>query len=108
MGNDHFTFGNQVIHHRDSLRQKTARIAAEIQHQTFQMILIERFHAIFEFTTGRLIELFDVDITNAGLQGENLRNTLPADLIANDVEYDRLLDPFAGNLDLYRGSLRTF
>ena len=95
-----------MIHHRHGFRQQSARIAAQIEHQPLQVVLVQRLHAVFELAARCLVELFDPDIPDPRLQRENLRHALPADLVANDVEDHRLFHAFARYFDLHRGAFR--
>ena len=103
--NDHVALANQMIHNRHSFRQQPTRIAPQIQNQALQLIFLQFLQAFFKLPARRLIELFHPDVANLRLQREDLRYTLPVDVVSNNVEHQRLFIALTCDMDLNRRAL---
>ena len=57
--NDHVALGQQMIGHRNGFGQQTAGIAAQIEHQALQIVLIQLLQRVFEFAAGGFVELLN-------------------------------------------------
>ncbi len=89
--NDHIAFGQEMIAHRDGFIQQAARIAAQVENEAFELVLIHRLERFFHLVAGGFVELFEEHVADARLQQEGVRHALAADFVADDVEHHGLI-----------------
>ena len=84
--------------------QQAARVAAQIENQSFEGGFVHRAQGVIEFPGGGLIELLDMDVADAGANEEMRWDAGAVDGVADEVENQRLRFAFAVDLHLYGGA----
>ena len=105
--NDHLTLVEEVIGHADRCVEKSARIAAEVEHQPLHALLFQLFNRIVELAHSGGREVFDLDVSDAGPEHQHVGNGVRGDGCAHNRQRNRFLDAHANDLDVDGCTLRS-
>src|SRR5678815_1885912 len=106
MRNDQLSLAQELVSHANAFTQKSAGILPEIQNQTFQIShFIER---LCDFVFRCFLKSGDVHVTDAGPNQEMQIDAVARNLIAHDIEVERLVRTFAQNCNADRCTFGSF
>src|SRR5690242_12372756 len=91
---------------RYAFGQQAAGILAQVENQSFNVLLAERLQIFIHFMAGGFGERLNTHISDSGLQPERRVHAVTWNFIADQVKRNRLRSAFAPHRDLYLGSLR--
>src|SRR5207302_9916961 len=105
---DHLALVEEVIGDADGGIEQTARILAKVEDELLHPLPFQLLDRFVELANGRGGEVFDADVADAGLQHQHVGNRVGGDRGAYDRKRDRVLHPWADDLDVDRRSFRPF
>ena len=92
VADDHLVLLQKVPCHFNALIEQPARVFPKVEDETLNVFLTQALQVVFQFFAGVFLKLIDPHIGDARLQPESFRDARPGNLIADDIDGDRLRD----------------
>ena len=108
MGDDGLPLPQEFIRHGNAFIEQPAWIFPQVDNQPFDRVLAEPVQCGFELMAGVFVELIDIHVGDARLQPQPVLHALARNLVAYDVERQRLFHAVPHDDDLHRRSARAF
>ena len=105
---DHLPLVEEVIGHTDRGVEKTAGVAAKIEHELLHPLLTKLVDRVVKLADRCGGEVFDADVADAGTQHQRVGDRVGRDRCTNDCQWDRFLDAHSHDLDVNGGPFRAF
>src|SRR5689334_2998221 len=102
MRNNQLTFTQKFVCNSYTFAQQTTGILTEVENQSFQVAHL--FERLCYLVLGSLLETRDVHVANTGTNQEVQIHAVTWNLIANNIEVERLVGAFTQNRDSNRGA----
>src|SRR5271165_246783 len=106
MRDDDLSLLQKLVGH--ALAQQSAGVLPQVEDQALHFaLLLQLVQRLRYFVLGRFLEAVDMDVSNTRLDHEMHVHAIARNLIANDVEIDRLVGALAQHGDLDRRAFRS-
>ncbi|OPZ77025.1 MAG: hypothetical protein BWY77_01773 [bacterium ADurb.Bin431] len=102
---DHVAPGDKVLGHGDSRLEQSARIAAQVEDQSLQPLVLELLHLVADLIARRPVEAAQLDQSDSRGNHAAVLNVGHLDLIAEEGESEGMLLADAADLDHHFAAL---
>ena len=86
LGNDHRALGQEAAGDFDGGIQEAAGIAAQIEHQSLDVVLAQILQGSIQLLAGAVAEAQNLHVCDTGMQPESVLHALAADFLAHQRE----------------------